>query len=164
MSWEPAAADDDQAAAFRAALAEALALARDPRHVVALSRVYAHAVGALDVADDSALEDAAAPAVAAAPAGDDDDGGGADDDLASTRRLVDAVSRLERTTDEFYGAPAKPRASRPKKRGRRKKQRPQAAATTPRPASPGSSTLGSETKKQEAIALLAQLKEILEVS
>jgi len=33
---------------FRAALAEALALAKDPRHVIALSRVYAHTVGALE--------------------------------------------------------------------------------------------------------------------
>lgn len=39
--------DDGDSEQFRAALAEALALAKDPRHVIALSRVYAHAVGAV---------------------------------------------------------------------------------------------------------------------
>ena len=42
----------DENEAFRAALAEALALAKDPRHVIALSRVYAHAVGAIEPTTD----------------------------------------------------------------------------------------------------------------
>jgi len=52
--------------AFRAALAEALSLARDPRHVVALSRVYAHAVGASDPDDPLAKAALAAADVAVA--------------------------------------------------------------------------------------------------
>ena len=52
--------------AFRAALAEALSLARDPRHVVALSRVYAHAVGASDPDDPLARAALAAADVAVA--------------------------------------------------------------------------------------------------
>jgi len=63
---------DAQDHEFRAALAQALSLARDPRHVVALSRIYAHAVGACDhddplaqaafaAADVAVVEDLAAP-------------------------------------------------------------------------------------------------------
>ena len=52
--------------AFRAALAEALSLARDPRHIVALSRVYAHAVGASDPDDPLARAALAAADVAVA--------------------------------------------------------------------------------------------------
>ena len=57
---------DVQDRAFRAALAEALSLARDPRHVVALSRVYAHAVGASDPDDPLAKAALAAADVAVA--------------------------------------------------------------------------------------------------
>ena len=57
---------DVQDKAFRAALAEALSLARDPRHVVALSRVYAHAVGASDPDDPLAKAALAAADVAVA--------------------------------------------------------------------------------------------------
>ena len=58
--------DDVHDRAFRAALAEALSLARDPRHVVALSRVYAHAVGASDPDDPLAKAALAAADVAVA--------------------------------------------------------------------------------------------------
>ena len=58
--------DDVHDRAFRAALAEALSLARDPRHVVALSRVYAHAVGASDP-DDPLAKAALAAADVAVP-------------------------------------------------------------------------------------------------
>ena len=58
--------DDVQDQAFRSALAEALSLARDPRHVVALSRVYAHAVGASDPDDPLAKAALAAADVAVA--------------------------------------------------------------------------------------------------
>ena len=57
---------DAQDHAFREALAQALSLARDPRHVVALSRIYAHAVGALDPDDPLAAAAFAAAHVAVA--------------------------------------------------------------------------------------------------
>ena len=91
-----AAAPDSET--FRAALASALSLASDPRHVVALSRIYAHAVGACD---------ARTPLAAAALAAADVPG------LAGSRSRVGTLRRLRDCAIFWDGSRGRPKHRRP---------------------------------------------------